>query len=172
MLNIVLFEPEIIENTGNIARMCVGFNARLHLIRPYGFILRTDKFNKDFIRTATNHLDNLELFEYDDFEEFIQANNVDKNQIYAFTRYGTKAPSDYVYQNINESDVFLLFGKESTGIDHKILQAYPQWIRIPSSINLRSLNIANSVAMGLYEVARQNEYRDLLKYEPHKKFEV
>ncbi|MCV3734093.1 tRNA (cytidine(34)-2'-O)-methyltransferase [Ureaplasma miroungigenitalium] len=172
MLNIVLFEPEIIENAGNIARMCVGFNARLHLIRPYGFILRTDKFNKDFIRTATNHLEHLELLEYDDFEQFVTMNNVQDKEIYLFTRYGTKAPSDYVYENWDEAEIYLMFGKESTGIDHAILQKYSQWIRIPSSYNLRSLNIANSVAMGMYEVARQNQYKNLLKYEPHKKFEV
>ena len=73
---------------------------------------------------------------------------------------------------MNKEDVYLVFGKESTGIDHDILRKYPQnWIRIPTSINLRSLNIANSVAMGIYEVLRQNDFSDLLKYEPHKKFE-
>ena len=172
MLNIVLFEPEIILNTGNIARMCVGFDANLHLVRPYGFILDKKRFHKDFIRASTNHLNALKLYEYDDFNEFINKNNISGDEIYFFTRYGIKTPCDYQYQNIIQHNVYLVFGKESTGIDHNILKKYPHnWIRIPTSINLRSLNIANSVAMGIYEVVRQNNFKDLFKYEPHKKFE-
>lgn len=172
MLHVVLFEPEIIQNAGNIARLCVGFEANLHLIRPYGFILDKNNFDKDFVRASANHAQNLNLFQYDDFNDFLNKNNVNENNIYFYTRYGQKAPSDYKYENLKDNDIYLVFGKESTGIDHTILKQFPKtWIRIPTSINLRSMNIANTVSIGMYEVVRQNEYIDLLKYEPHKKFE-
>lgn len=174
MIHIVLFEPEIILNTGNIARICVGFNAKLHLIRPYGFILDQNRFHKDFIRAATNHIDSLLLAQYDDFDQFLLDNKLsqESTNIFFYTRYGAKTPADVQYPNYNKDDVYLVFGKESTGIEHSILKKFPnQWIRIPTSFNLRSLNVANSVSMGIYEVARQYNFNGLLTIEPHKKFE-
>lgn len=174
MIHIVLFEPEIILNTGNIARICVGFNAKLHLIRPYGFILDQNRFHKDFIRAATNHIDTLNLAQYDDFDEFLTINQIsnDSTNIFFYTRYGSNTPANVKYPDYTNQEVYLVFGKESTGIDHAILKQFPnQWIRIPTSFNLRSLNVANSVSMGIYELARAYNFAGLLTNEPHKKFE-
>lgn len=161
MLNIVLFEPEIPENTGNIARTCVGFNAQLHLIRPYGFFLN----NKKLIRSGIDYWQSLKLYEYDDFNDFVSKNK--PQEIYYITRYGKHLPNEIKF-DINKN-TFLVFGKESSGIDKKILKEnYNNTIRIPSSKNVRSMNLSNCVAIMAYEVLKQNSYNELSIEEPHK----
>lgn len=161
-INVILFEPEIAENTGNIARTCVGFDVTLHLIRPYGFFL-SDKIIK---RSAANYWQHLTYHEYNCFDDFIKQNN--NPNIFIYTRYGNKKPSDIDYKK--EKEIFLMFGKESTGVKKEILDLYKSnLIRIPTTKNIRSLNLANTVAIAIYEVIKQNNYNNLEFLEPHKK---
>lgn len=160
MINIVLYEPEIPQNTGNIMRTCVATNSHLHLIRPFGF--RMD--DHTIKRSAVNYIDKLKYTMYDDFEDF-KNNNV--GTYYFFTRYGSKPHSDFNY-NADEN-IYLIFGKESTGIPKEILKEnLSNCARIPMTENVRALNLSNSVAIVTYEVLRQNDYKSLLKKEPHK----
>ena len=161
MVNIVLFEPEIPGNTGNIMRTCVATGTKLHLIKPLGFSLE----EKSIKRSGANYIDKLNYKVYENYEEFTKEN---PGTYYYFTRYGQKPHSDFNYTN-KEENIYLIFGKESTGIDKKILKNnLDKCIRIPTLSDVRSLNLSNCVAIALYEVLRQQEYNDLLKYEPHK----
>lgn len=160
MINIVLYEPEIPENTGNIMRTCVATNSRLHLIEPLGF--KVD--DRHLKRAGVNYIDKLEYFIYKDWNDFISKN---KGTFYYFTRYGKKPHDSFDYKEI--ADVYLIFGKESTGIPRNILKNdLEHCMRIPMTSNVRSLNLSNCVAICTYEVLRQKGYPDLLFKEPHK----
>lgn len=162
MLNIVLLEPEIPENTGNIARMCVGLNATLHLIKPYGFFLN----NKHLKRSGLDYWPHLKLIEHDSYIDFLKVVK-NKKQIYYLTRHGINQP-DQLHLNIDKP-VYFIFGKESAGIPQRLLQQNKkQTVRIPASQNVRSLNLANCVAILGYEYAKQNKYQGLCLKEPHK----
>ena len=159
MINIVLFEPEIPQNTGNIMRTCVGVNAKLHLIEPLGF--KMDE--KTIKRCGVNYIDNCEYEIYPDFETFKKKN---KGDYYFFTRYGKKPHTDFSFKGEN---IYLIFGKESTGVPKEILKDYlDKCMRLPMTDKVRSLNLSNCVAIGVYEVLRQNNYYDLLRTEPFK----
>ena len=161
MLNIVLYEPEIPTNTGNIMRTCVATNTRLHLIEPLGFSLD----EKSIKRSGVNYIDKLEYYVYKNWDEFKSKN---KGTYYYFTRYGKKPHTSFDYSNKDE-EIYLIFGKESTGIPRDILsQDLEHCMRIPMTSNVRSLNLSNCCAIVLYEVLRQQDYRDLLRTEPHK----
>lgn len=161
MINIVLYEPEIPQNTGNIMRTCVATNSKLHLIKPYAFILN-DKYLK---RSGVNYIDKLEYYEYDDWNDFISKN---KGDFYYFTRYGHKPHTSFDYSD-SSKNIYLIFGKESTGIPKEILKKdLDHCMRIPMTKNVRSLNLSNCVAICTYEVLRQQNYNDLLTEEPHK----
>ncbi|MGN1357980.1 MAG: tRNA (cytidine(34)-2'-O)-methyltransferase [Bacilli bacterium] len=161
MINIVLYEPEIPENTGNIMRTCAATGAKLHLIRPLGFALNTGVIN----RSAVNYIDKVDYTLYDDFNDFVDKNN---GEYYFFTRYGKKAHSDVDFSD-KSKNIYLIFGKESTGIPKEKLREYlDRCIRIPSSDNVRCLNVSNSVAIAVYEVLRQQDYLDLYRTEPFK----
>ena len=161
MINIVLFEPEIPQNTGNIMRSCVATGSKLHLIKPLGFSLDEQSIK----RSGANYIDKLDYKVYENFDEFQKEN---KGSYYYFTRYGKKAHSNFDYSN-KEENIYLIFGRESTGIDKKILKGnLDKCIRIPMLSDVRSLNLSNCVAIVLYEVLRQQDYNNLLKYEPHK----
>ena len=160
-INIVLFEPEIPQNTGNIMRTCVATGSILHLIKPFGFIL-DDAHLK---RSGVNYIDKLVYHVYENWEDFISKN---KGDFYYFTRYGHKPHTSFDYSD-NTRDIYLIFGKESTGIPKKILQKdLEHCMRIPMTDNVRSLNLSNCVAICTYEVLRQQNYNDLLREEPHK----
>lgn len=161
MLNIVLFQPEIPENTGNIIRTCVAFNAKLHLIRPYGFIFSK---NSKLIRTSTNHFDEVQIFEYDNYEDFCTKN---KNiNIYFVTRYGKMLPSNVSFKQNKKNELFLIFGKESSGIDKKILEENKtKTIRIPMTNKMQSINLANTVAILAYKFCSDNNFIGLEKDE-------
>ena len=160
-LNIVLTQPSIIENVGNICRTCLGFNMKLHMVRPYGFIWNKAKLN----RSSTNHIDEVEIHQYDDWQEFMQKTQTGNAKYYFYTRYGTKTPSDFKYDLDNE-EIYLVFGNEHYGIDKQILKAnLDTCVRIPMSSNLICLNISNSVAIASYEVMKQNDYKDLSLFE-------
>lgn len=161
MINIVLFEPEIPGNTGNIMRSCVATNAKLHLIRPLGFSLK----EKAIKRSGVNYIDHCPYEVYEDITDFFAKN---KGQYYFLTRYGHKPHSTGDYANQAE-DIYFIFGKESTGIPKDILKPYiDRCLRLPMTDKVRSLNLANTVAIVLYEALRQQNYPGLLFDEPHK----
>lgn len=149
MINIVLFEPEMPLNTGNIGRTCVATNTRLHLIEPLGF-----KLNEKAIRRAgLDYWDKLDVTVYCDYQDFLDKNPGAK--IYMAT---TKAK--HVYTDVRyEPDCYIMFGKESAGIPEEILVENEETcVRIPMWGDIRSLNLANSVAIVLYEALRQNGF--------------
>lgn len=161
MLNIVLFEPEIPGNTGNIMRTCVATDTKLHLIKPLGFSL-DEKYIK---RSGVNYIDKCDYEVYENIEEFF---NTNEGTYYFLTRYGHKPHTSFDYSN-KEENIYFIFGKESTGIPKEILKPYiDKCMRIPMTANVRALNLSNSVAIMLYEALRQQDYRDLLREEPHK----
>ena len=161
MINIVLFEPEIPGNTGNIMRTCVATGTRLHLIEPLGFKLDESSIK----RSGVNYIDKLEYTVYKNWDDFKEKN---KGTYYFFTRYGHKPHSSFDYSDKDE-EIYLIFGKESTGIPKEILRSdLDRCMRIPMTDNVRSLNLSNCAAIVLFEVLRQQDYRDLLRDEPHK----
>ena len=161
MINVVLFEPEIPQNTGNIMRTCVGTGAKLHLIKPLGFSLD----EKSIKRSGANYIDKLNYEVYENYEDFKSKN---KGTYYFFTRYGKRTHSDFDYSD-KEENIYLIFGKESSGIDKKILKDnLDHCMRIPMTEDLRSLNLSNCVAIVVYEVLRQQDYRDLIRHEVQK----
>jgi hypothetical protein len=162
MNNIVLFEPEIQQNTGNIMRTCVATNTKLHLIKPLGFVL-DDAHLK---RSGVNYIDKLEYEVYENFEDFKSKN---PGTYYYFTRYGRKPHTSFDYSNKNNDNLYFIFGKESTGIPVEILKEdLDHCMRIPMTDKVRALNVSNSVAIVIYETLRQQDYNDLLREEPHK----
>lgn len=161
MINIVLFEPEIPENTGNIMRTCAATNSHLHLIRPLGF--RMD--SKSVKRSGVNYIDKVNYTLYDDYYDFCSKNS---GEFYFMTRYGKKPHSDFDFSD-KSKNIYLIFGKESTGIPKDILRDnIDRCIRIPSTDNVRSLNLSNCVSIVLYEALRQQDYLDLFRVEPFK----
>lgn len=158
-VNIVLLEPEIPANTGNIGRTCVATNAKLHLIEPLGFQLS----EKEVKRAGLDYWPRLEYAVYKNFEEFLEKN---KNaSIYMATTKAEKIYTEISY----ESDAFFLFGKESAGIPEELLLQYKErCVRIPMAGEFRSLNLSNSVAVLLYEALRQQNFSNMkLKGELH-----
>ena len=148
-VNIVLYEPEIPANTGNIGRTCVATGSRLHLIEPLGF--RLDE--KSLKRAGMDYWKDLDVTTYINFEEFLEKNPGAK--IYMAT---TKAPR--LYTDVSyEPDCYIMFGKESAGIPEEILVENRETaLRIPMIGEIRSLNLSNSVAVALYEALRQNQF--------------
>ncbi len=160
MNHIVLYEPEIPANTGNIMRTCVATNTKLHLIKPLGFSLDESSIK----RSGVNYIDKLDYVVYENWEEFVTKN---KGEFYFFTRYGKKSHSSFTYKQ--EKENYLIFGKESTGIEKSILKNnLDRCMRIPMSDKVRSLNLSNACAIVIYEVLRQEDYPNLLAEEPHK----
>lgn len=151
-LNIVLFEPEIPSNTGNIGRTCVATGTRLHLIEPLGFRLN----EKAIQRAGMDYWKDLDVTTYLNYEDFLAKNPGAK--IYMAT---TKARQTYAEVQYEE-DCYIMFGKESAGIPEEILVQHPDTaIRIPMNENIRSLNLANSVAIVLYEALRQHNFEHM-----------
>lgn len=148
-LNIVLFEPEIPANTGNIGRTCVATGTRLHLIEPLGFRLN----EKSLQRAGMDYWNQLDVTRYINYEDFLERNP--GARIYMAT---TKAQQVYTEAEY-EPDCYIMFGKESAGIPEEILVQHPkECIRIPMIGETRSLNLSNSVAIVLYEALRQNNF--------------
>lgn len=161
MINIVLYEPEIPGNTGNIMRTCVATGSRLHLIEPLGFKLDESSIK----RSGVNYIDKLDYTVYKNWDDFLSKNDGD---FYYFTRYGHKPHSSFDYSD-SERNIYLIFGKESTGIPKEILRKdLEHCMRIPMTDNVRALNLSNCVAIVTYEVLRQQDYGKLLREEPHK----
>ena len=151
-LNIVLFEPEIPANTGNIGRTCVATGTRQHLIEPLGFRLN----EKSIKRAGMDYWEHLDVTRYINFEEFLEKNPGAK--IYMATTKGQHVYTEVKY----EPDCYIMFGKESAGIPEEILVKHPDnCIRIPMLSEIRSLNLSNSVAVVLYEALRQNHFESM-----------
>ncbi len=151
-INIVLVEPEIPQNTGNIARTCAATGAALHLIRPMGFTVDDKKLK----RAGLDYWDKLDITYYDGLDDFFRC-----HPDASFYCFSTKAPRAYTEISYPK-EVYLLFGKETKGLPEEFLFANPErCVRIPMRSTLRSLNLANSVAIAVYEVFRQRDFAGL-----------
>lgn len=152
-LNIVLVEPEIPQNTGNIARTCAATGAALHLVRPMGF----EPDDKKLKRAGLDYWHLLDITYYDDLNDFLEKTKGGK--YFFFSTKGTHRHSDIEYPD----NCYLVFGKETRGLPEHLLMQYPeQTLRIPMMDEARSLNLSNSAAIAVYEVLRQWDYPDLL----------
>ncbi len=159
MNHIVLYHPEIPQNTGNIMRTCAATNMKLHLIEPLGFSLDT-KYVK---RSAANYLEYVDYQVYKNYDQFLKENT---GEFYFITRYGNKTPDVMDYQN-KDKDIYLIFGSESSGIPKEILKNHlDRCLRLPMTDKVRSLNLSNTVAILAYEVLRQQGYNGLFDHEP------
>ena len=155
-LNIVLVEPEIPQNTGNIARTCAATGAKLHLVYPLGFSISENSVK----RAGLDYWDKLVIEEHLSFNKFLEKYKPEENNMFFITTKGKQVYSDVEYTNMEE--VFLVFGKETKGLPEDILKKYiTKTIRIPMRETLRSLNLSNSVAIGAYEVLRQSRFDGL-----------
>ena len=152
-LNIVLVEPEIPQNTGNIARTCAATGAALHLVRPMGF----EPDDKKLKRAGLDYWHLLDITYYDDLNDFLEKTKGGK--YFFFSTKGTHRHSDVEYPD----NCYLIFGKETRGLPEHLLMQYPeQTLRIPMMDEARSLNLSNSVAIAVYETLRQWDFPELL----------
>ena len=155
MINIVLYRPEKPQNTGNIMRTCVAIHATLHIIGPLSFSIDS----KDLKRVGMDYIDDLKMRFYPTYEDFVKENKY--ADIYYVTRYASTVYSSYDFTKKIE-DVYLMFGRESTGIPHEILKEHQdRLMRIPMVPEARSLNLSNCVALVSYEVLRQQSFPNL-----------
>lgn len=160
MNHIVLFQPEIPQNTGNMMRTAAATGSVLHLIRPFGFSLD----DKEIKRSSVNHTHNFSFYIYDSFDEFLEKNP--DGRYYFLTRYGLKTHTDFDYSDTSINHYFIL-GKESTGIPLDILKKnIDTCLRVPMMEDVRALNVSNTCAVMIYEALRQQGYPNLSKYEP------
>lgn len=156
-LNIVLVEPEIPQNTGNIARTCAITGAKLHLVYPLGF--KIDE--KSVKRAGLDYWDKIEIEEHNSLEEFLAKYKPEEYNMFFATTKGKTRYTDIDYSKMDE--VFVLYGKETKGLPEWLLEKYlnTNTIRIPMLPTLRSLNLSNSVAIITYEILRQHDFEDL-----------
>jgi len=155
-LNIVMVEPEIPQNTGNIARTCAATGSKLHLVHPLGFSI-SDRYLK---RAGLDYWDKLEIEEHDSLKAFLGKYKPEEHNMYYATTKGQHCYSDVDFSKLEE--IFVLFGKETKGLPEDLLQKYiDNTIRIPMIGDLRSLNLSNSVAIIAYEILRQGDFKTL-----------
>ena len=155
MIHIILYRPEKPQNTGNIMRTCVAIHATLHIIGPLSFSIDS----KDLKRVGMDYIDDLKMFYYPTYDDFKE--KYAKENIYYVTRYADKVYSSFDFSNPIK-DVFVMFGRESTGIPHDILRANPNnLLRLPMVPEARSLNLSNCVAIVVYEILRQQNFPNL-----------
>lgn len=157
-LNVVLVEPEIPQNTGNIARTCAAIGAKLHLVYPLGFNIS----EKQVKRAGLDYWDKLDIEEHTSFKDFLEKYKPEENDMYFVTTKGQHVYSEVEYSKLDE--VFVLFGKETKGLPEETLKKYlEKTIRIPMRETIRSLNLSNSVAIVAYEIFKQSEFGGLEK---------
>ena len=156
-LNIVMVEPEIPQNTGNIARTCAITGAKLHLVHPLGF--KIDE--KSVKRAGLDYWDKIEIEEHNSLEEFLNKYRPEKNNMFFATTKGKTKYTDIDYSKMDE--IYVLYGKETKGLPEWLLEKYlnTRTIRIPMLPTLRSLNLSNSVAIITYEILRQQNFESL-----------
>jgi len=156
-IHIVLYQPQIPSNTGNIARTCAATDTVLHLIRPLGF--STD--DKMLKRAGLDYWEFVDIHYYDSIEEFFAKN--EGGEFFFLTKFGKKTYSDFDYSE-QEKEYFFIFGRETTGLPEEIRENNKERaLRIPMNNNVRSLNLSNTAAILVYEALRQQNYRDLVK---------
>ena len=159
-INIVLYQPEIPQNTGNIMRTCVATNTILHFIEPLGFSLD----EKEIKRSGANYVKDVEYYRYPNWETFLTKNKPEN--IYYLTRYGQKHLYDVDVKD-QSKDYYFVLGKESTGIPYDILKEnFDKCIRLPMTDKVRALNVSNVAAIMMYEAMRQQDFPGLEQYEP------
>ena len=152
MINIVLYSPEIPQNTGNISRTCAVTGAGLHIIKPIGFEI-SDRTLK---RAGLDYWDKLDVTYYENYEDFLRQNP--DAQLYFFSAHGKNSYADITYPD----NAFLVFGRESVGLPKELVEAnLDKSVRIPMRKTLRCLNLSNSVAIAIYEVLRQRDFAGL-----------
>jgi len=155
-INIVLVEPEIPYNTGNIARTCACTDVKLHLVKPLGFSID----EKHLKRAGLDYWDKLDLEVHESTNEFFEKYSIKDNDMFLVTTKAPKKYTDIDYKKVEE--IFLLFGKETKGLPEELLKSnLDKCIRIPMANGIRSLNLSNAVAIVAYEVLRQVEFNDL-----------
>ena len=156
-INIVMVEPEIPQNTGNIARTCAITGAKLHLVHPLGF--RIDE--RSLKRAGLDYWDKLDIEEHDSLDEFLKKYKPEENNMFFATTKGKTKYTDIDYSKMDE--VFVLYGKETKGLPEWLLEKYlnTKTIRIPMLPTLRSLNLSNSVAIITYEILRQKGFEEM-----------
>ena len=155
-INVVMVEPEIPQNTGNIARTCAAIGAKLHLVYPLGFSI-SDKYLK---RAGLDYWDKLEIEEHTSLKTFLEKYKPEENNMFLASTKSKKCYSEVDYSKMEE--VFILFGRETKGLPEDLIQKYMEKaIRIPMRDSLRSLNLSNSVAIIVYEVLRQVDFDGL-----------
>lgn len=155
MINIVLYRPEKPQNTGNIIRTSMAIGAKLHIIGPITFSID----NNDLKRVSMDYIKDAKIIYYDSIEDFYLKHK--KHQIVYITRYANKVYSDYDFSN-SALDLYVMFGRESTGIPHEILKEnYDKCLRLPMVADARSLNLSNCVAIICYEILRQQKFNNL-----------
>lgn len=154
-IHVVLYQPQIPANTGNIARTCAGTDTSLHLIRPLGF--STD--DKQLKRAGLDYWENVKIYYYDSLEEFFERNA--GGEFYYLTKFGEQPHSSFDYSD-QESEIFFIFGRETTGLPKDLIQEnMDRCLRIPMTDKVRSLNLSNTAAILVYEALRQQNYREL-----------
>ena len=155
-INIVLHEPEIPQNTGNIARTCAATGASLHIIRPMGFEIDDRKLK----RAGLDYWDKLDINYYDNYEDFLAKRPEAIGNTFFFS---TKAPQTYTDVEKYPDNVFIMFGKETKGLPEDILfENKDHCVRLPMRDIIRSLNLSNSVAIAVYEILRRHDFEGLL----------
>ncbi len=154
-LHVVLYQPEIPANTGNIARTCAATNTTLHLIRPLGF--STD--DKMLKRAGLDYWEFVNVIYYDSLDELFEKNN--EAQFFYITKFGMKPHTSFDYSKLDK-DYFFVFGRETTGLPKDLIQNnLDQCLRLPMTTNVRSLNLSNTAAILIYEALRQQDYPNL-----------
>ncbi|MCK1981235.1 MULTISPECIES: tRNA (uridine(34)/cytosine(34)/5-carboxymethylaminomethyluridine(34)-2'-O)-methyltransferase TrmL [Peribacillus] len=154
-IHVVLYQPQIPANTGNIARTCAGTDTSLHLIRPLGF--STD--DKQLKRAGLDYWENVKIHYYDSLEEFYERNA--GGEFYYLTKFGEQPHSSFDYSD-QDSEIYFIFGRETTGLPKEVIQEnMDRCLRIPMTDKVRSLNLSNTAAILVYEALRQQNYRDL-----------
>ena len=157
-LNIVMCEPEIPQNTGNIARTCAITGAKLHLIYPLGFSIN-DKYLK---RAGLDYWDKLEIEEHNSLKDFLEKYKPEEHNMFFATTKAKHCYTDVDYTKFKNDEIFIMFGKETKGLPENLLKKYiDKTIRIPMRPVLRSLNLSNSVCIIAYEILRQNNFEGL-----------
>jgi len=162
-IHVVLYQPQIPANTGNIARTCAGTDTSLHLIRPLGF--STD--DKMLKRAGLDYWEHVDIHYHDSLEDLFE--KYKDGKFYFITKFGEKTYSNFDYTNLDE-EIFFVFGRETTGLPKELIEKNMETcLRIPMTDHIRSLNLSNTAAILIYEALRQQDFRELLKVKDYSK---
>jgi tRNA (cytidine/uridine-2'-O-)-methyltransferase len=162
-IHVVLYQPQIPANTGNIARTCAGTDTSLHLIRPLGF--STD--DKMLKRAGLDYWEHVDIHYHDSLDDLFE--KYKDGKFYFITKFGEKTYSNFDYTNLDE-EIFFVFGRETTGLPKELIEKNMETcLRIPMTDHIRSLNLSNTAAILIYEALRQQDFRELLKVKDYSK---